>query len=286
MHTESFELRRPHQTLSGAVVASPHSGRAYGDAFLRASALDAHTLRSSEDAHVDELVAAAPGLGVPLLLANTPRAYVDLNRHHDELDPALIDGAPRGSHNPRITSGLGVIPRVVANGRAIYRGKMSLAEAHRRLVRHWHPYHQALGELLSSQLAQFPRTILVDCHSMPHEAIESHGRQMGKIPEVVLGDRFGASCGADVVSAIELVFRRHGFTVARNTPFAGAFISQEYGRPSQNRHVVQVELDRSLYMDEATLMPHAGFDRVRQAMTEVIAEVASLARPSIPLAAE
>lgn len=286
MQEESFELVLPSTPQSGVVFASPHSGRAYSRQFLRASNLDAHTLRSSEDAFVDELIADAPLFGVPLLRAHTPRAFVDLNRHYEELDPALIEGAPRGSHNPRITSGLGVIPRVVSNGRAIYRGKLPMTEAKRRLDAHWHPYHSALVDLLANQRAMFGRAILIDCHSMPHEAIESHGKSMARVPDVVLGDRFGVSASPDIVAAIEAVFERRGFVVARNTPFAGAFISQQYGRPSLNQHVVQIELDRSLYMHEASLLRHNGFARIKSVMADVIETVAALAPPAMPLAAE
>lgn len=258
MSAHSYDLILPDVPLSGAVFASPHSGRDYHPDFLRASQLDPHVLRSSEDAFVDELIAAAPDCGVPLLKARMPRAYVDLNRGVDELDPALIAGVRRGGHNPRVTSGLGVIPRVVANGRAIYCGRLSLEHAQQRLAQAWHPYHDALQSLLDAQTAQFGRAILIDCHSMPHEAIQTHARQMQALPEVVLGDRFGASCASEVIDALEAVFVEEGLRVARNTPFAGAYISKQYGRPARSQHVVQVELDRSLYMDEATLVPHGG----------------------------
>lgn len=286
MHSRAYDLFLPKARLSGAVFASPHSGREYSEDFLSAAVLDPHVLRSSEDAFVDELIAAAPDLGVPALTARMPRAYVDLNRGMDELDPALIHGVRRGAHNPRVTSGLGVIPRVVANGRAIYRGRLPIEEAERRLRLAWHPYHGALQGLLDSQRVQFGRAILIDCHSMPHEAIESHARQLGCLPEVVLGDRFGASCAPEIIDTVEAVFRDEGLRVTRNTPFAGAFISKQYGRPARSQHVVQVELDRSLYMDEATLVRHDGFERIRSIMTRLIREVAGLARPQVPLAAE
>lgn len=286
MSSHAYNLVLPKTRRSGAVFASPHSGRDYSADFLESSDLDPHILRSSEDAYVDELIAAAPDFGVPVLTARAPRAYVDLNRGTDELDPSLITGVRRGAHNPRVTSGLGVIPRVVANGRSIYRGRLTLAEAELRLSQTWHPYHRALQALLDSQLEHFGRAILIDCHSMPHEAIEAHAKQMGTVPEVVLGDRFGASCAPDVIDTIEAVFQDEGLSVARNTPFAGAFISKQYGRPARSQHVVQVELDRSLYMDETSLVRHEGFDRIKQIMTRAVREVSLLARPQMPLAAE
>lgn len=286
MQPRPFDLIQPDATTSGAVFASPHSGREYDSAFLAATELDPHALRSSEDAWVDELIAAAPEYGVPILAARTPRAYVDLNRAVDELDPALIQGVRRGAHNPRVISGLGVIPRVVSNGRAIYRGRLPMEEARRRLVHHWHPYHQTLQALLDRQVQQFGRAILIDCHSMPHEAIEGHARQLDAVPQVVLGDRFGASCAPEVIEAVETVFGESGLRVVRNTPFAGAYISKQYGRPARSQHAVQIEVDRSLYMDERSLVRHDGFDRLQEIMTRLIGEVAQLARPQMPLAAE
>lgn len=281
-----FDLIQPPQVLTGAVFASPHSGRDYPADLRAATVLDDCALRSSEDAFMDLLVGDAPRLGAPLLLARTPRAYVDLNRSVDELDPAVIDGVRRGPHNPRVTSGLGVIPRVVANGRAIYRGKLTLAQATARLDAHWHPYHAALRDLLARQQATFGTVVLLDCHSMPHEAIEGMAARGARAPDIVLGDRFGAAASPDVVDRIEMAFADEGLKVARNTPFAGAFIAQRYGRPAQGCHVVQIEIDRALYMDEATLTPRPDFNELRATMTRVMARIVDIARPAVPLAAE
>lgn len=275
----SYRLCRPRQQTSAVIFASPHSGRSYSESFLAQSVLDATLLRSSEDAFVDELFAAAPDHGAPLLLADVPRAYIDLNRAPDELDPALIEGIYRAPHNPRVSSGIGVIPRVVAGGRAIYRGKLSLAEAEHRLRKHWHPYHNLLRDLVEETHRAFGEAVLVDCHSMPREAIESHTRPGETRPDVVLGDRHGASAGPGVVAAIEEAFRTAGLRVARNAPFAGAFVAQSYGRPSVRRHVVQVEIDRSLYMDEARVERRADFADFRALMTGVLSRIAALGRP-------
>jgi N-formylglutamate amidohydrolase len=177
------------------IFASPHSGRDYPAEFLAQAVLDRRSIRSSEDAFVDELFDMAPQMGAALLAARAPRAYIDLNRAADELDPAVIEGLARVPHNPRISSGLGVIPRVVAGGLAIYRGKLSLADAEVRLKRFWHPYHQALAALIEEVRAEYGQVVLIDCHSMPHEAIEAHTRPGHPRPEVVLGDRYGAGRG-------------------------------------------------------------------------------------------
>lgn len=286
MTSHAFRLFRPARQQTSVIFASPHSGRDYPADFLAQSLLDARMIRSSEDAFVDQLFADAPRFGAPLLAALVPRAYLDLNRAPDELDPAVIEGIARAPHNPRVSSGLGVIPRVVAGGRAIYRGKLPLAEAEARIMQCWHPYHRALRDLIEGTHRAFGQAVLVDCHSMPHEAIDGHGRPGFARPDVVLGDRFGAAAGRDLVDRIEAAFASAGLRVARNAPFAGAFIAQSYGRPSAGRHVIQVEIDRSLYMDETRVEKRADFDAFRDLIAGVVAEIAGLGRAQMPVAAE
>lgn len=274
-------LTRPVLRNTSLIFASPHSGRQYPQAFLRRAALDEHEIRSSEDAFVDLLFDCAPQHGAPFLAAGTPRAYVDLNRAPEELDPALIEGIRRMAHNPRIASGLGVIPRVVANGRPIYRGKMALEEAHARIAGHWRPYHEMLQTLLDESHSLFGEAILIDCHSMPHEALENLGPIGAPRPDVVLGDRFGAAATASVVERIEAAFAAAGLRVLRNMPFAGAYITQHYGRPSRRQHAVQIEIDRGLYMDERKITPNAHFDDFRKLLNGVIADLTTIGRPEV-----
>jgi N-formylglutamate amidohydrolase len=281
-----FTLMRPAAQSTAAIFAAPHSGRDYTPAFLARATLDEHTIRSSEDAFVDLLFDMAPDYGAPFLVAGAPRAFVDLNRAPDELDPALIEGIRRGAHSPRIASGLGVIPRVVANGRPIYRGKLSLEEAQGRINRCWRPYHDALQDLLDETHARFGEAILIDCHSMPHEALENVGGGAGR-PDVVLGDRFGAAAAGGVVDRIEEAFRNAGLRVARNMPFAGAYVTQHYGRPSRRCHAVQIEIDRALYMDERRIEPSADFHAFRSLLADVVGAIADLGRPEqVRVAAE
>jgi N-formylglutamate deformylase len=287
MPISAYHLTQPDRRTTSVVFASPHSGRAYSKAFLRRTALDEQSVRSSEDAFVDQLFDSAPQAGAPFIKAGVPRAYVDLNRSADELDPALIDGAPRQGHNPRIASGLGVIPRVVANGQAIYSGKLSLIEARNRIETCWRPYHDALQAALDDAHLMFGEAVLIDCHSMPHEAMDQVARRGIPRPEVVLGDRFGASAGGAVVDRIEAAFTQAGLVVTRNTPFAGAYITQAYGRPGRGRHAVQVEIDRALYMDERRIRPNRNFDAFRELMRGVVHEIAEIGRAeTVPLAAE
>ncbi len=277
---QSYVLHRPAERETSVVFASPHSGRRYRAAFLARAELNENEVRSSEDAFVDDLFGSAVGHGAPLLLAQAPRAYLDLNRGADELDPALIDGVRRVAHNPRIASGLGVIPRVVSNGRAIYRGKLTLEEAHERITTVWRPYHDTLQTLMDEAHGKFGEAILIDCHSMPHEALEHVGPPGSTRPDIVLGDRFGAAAASSVVEHVEAAFAAAGFKVARNMPFAGAYICQHYGRPSRRHHAVQIEIDRSLYMDEAGVKPNANYNGFKAALDGVIAEIAQIGRPA------
>ncbi len=280
MPEAAYNLKRPKERTTSVVFASPHSGRDYPLSFLRKAVLDENQIRSSEDVFVDQLFRSAPDFGAPLLTALAPRAYVDLNRAPEELDQALIEGVRRISHNPRVASGLGVIPRVVANGRAIYRGKITLDEAHRRISQYWRPYHDQLQTLLDESQNAFGEAILIDCHSMPHEALENVGPPGSPRPDIVLGDRFGATAASSVMERVEAAMTNAGLRVARNMPFAGAFIAQHYGRPSQGQHAIQIEIDRALYLNERTFEPNDNYDVLRRLLKGIISEVAEIGRPS------
>ncbi|MDQ2093910.1 N-formylglutamate amidohydrolase [Rhodalgimonas zhirmunskyi] len=283
----AYDLIHPETRRTSVVFASPHSGRDYPWTFLRRTVLDKHSIRSSEDAFVDQIFDCAPDYGAPLLRAGAPRAFVDLNRGADELDPALIEGVSRSGHNPRIASGLGVIPRVVSNGRAIYRGKIAKEEAERRITHYWRPYHEMLRRQLDESHMRFGEAILVDCHSMPHEALDSIARGVVNRPEIVIGDRFGASASGEIVERIEAAFAAAGLTVVRNAPFAGAYIAQTYGRPERRQHAIQIEIDRSLYMNESMVRPNGNFNAFRRLMRGVVSEIAAIgAARSERLAAE
>ncbi|KAA2312566.1 N-formylglutamate amidohydrolase [Pseudooceanicola sediminis] len=286
MTRSAFELFRPVRLGTSVVFASPHSGRDYPDDLMQRTRLDRHQVRSSEDAFIDRLFASAPDVGAPLLCATAPRAYVDMNRAIDELDPALVEGVRRRGHNPRIASGLGVIPRVVAGGMPIYHGKLTLEEAEARLERTWKPYHATLQSLLNEARAAFGEAILLDCHSMPHEALDGVARNARRRPEVVIGDRFGASADSFLIDRIEAAFVNAGLNVVRNAPFAGAYVTQHYGRPARAQHAVQIEIDRAIYMDEARIEPLPRFDAFAEVIRGVVAEIADLGRSGVPLAAE
>jgi N-formylglutamate deformylase len=286
MENPVYALRMPVERRSCAVFSSPHSGAEYPPAFLERSSLSPLAIRSSEDAFVDELFAAAPGAGAPLLAARVPRACIDLNRAPDDLDPALIAGATRRYLNARIAAGLGVIPRVVGEGRAIMQGKLTLAEAERRIRDNWHPYHDRLRGLLAEARELHGMAVLIDCHSMPHDALNAAPSVWGRRPDVILGDRFGAACQRWLIDAATELFAAQGFTVARNALFAGGYITQAYGRPAQGVQALQIEIDRALYMEETRVERLPCFDEIAGRIGEVAAGIAALGPRRLSVAAE
>ena len=268
------------------MFSSPHSGDFYPSELLERTDLDDLALRSSEDAFVNQLFRAAPSYGAPLLAARYPRAFVDLNRASNELDPALIAGAPKSNRSPRINAGLGVIPRVVSDSRAIQSGKMTLSDAQERIDTYYTPYHETLHGLLRETRDRFGYAILFDCHSMPHDALAGSTMVNGARPEIVLGDRFGASCERWVMDAATELFDAAGFRVVRNAPFAGGFITQSYGKPSAGIHALQIEIDRSLYMDEVSITKCAKFGTVQRQIGDIVRQLAAIGERTTRIAAE
>ena len=275
----------PSTLTSGVVFALPHSGRDYGVSFLNQSILDKISIRSSEDAFLDQLIDGIEKYGAPKIIANAPRAFIDLNRSTDELDPALISGIKNNIRNPRISSGLGVIPRVVSHGKEIYRGKLSLEQAQSRIEYYWKPYHKDLSNLLKRAQSIYGQSLLIDMHSMPHEAVSTQSSFI-KAPEIVVGDRFGMSSDPEFTNLIVSILKHHGFRVAKNTPFAGAFITKHHGKIKERTHAIQLEIDRSLYMDEERISPNSGFEKLKSRLFPALVQVSSLICKAEKIAAE
>ncbi len=265
-----FRIIRPSGRNSPMLVASPHSGRSYPAAFLAASRLDSHALRRSEDCFVDELFAGAPACGVPLLAADFPRAYCDVNREPWELDPAMFsDKLPPwcNTRTPRINAGFGTIARLVGSGQPIYAGKLSFAEAEARIRSCWQPYHDALSALIAETRHSFSRCVLLDCHSMPTEEPTIGARHD---PDFVLGDAHGTSCDPILSGAAHRFLESAGYRVRRNDPYAGGYVTRHYGRPRQGVHALQIEVSRSLYLDQTRYLKLARFDQLRELMSGLL----------------
>jgi len=268
-----LDLRQPPRLAIPLVVASPHSGADYPDDFLAAARLDPLTLRRSEDSFVDAIFAAAPDLGAPLLAARFPRAYLDVNREAWELDPAMFADLLPGfvnARSPRVRMGLGTIARVVASGEEIYARKLRFAEARQRVDALYHPYHHALRRLVDETAANFGGYLLLDCHSMPSAASTVAGQDAA---DIVLGDCYGASCAPRIVEAARAFLAKRDFAVVLNAPYAGGFTTVHYGNPRRGRHALQIEINRSLYMDERRYRKQPGFERLKAAMTGLIAHL-------------
>ena len=275
---EPLALFAARDASTPLVFSSPHSGRVYPARFLEATRLDIATLRRSEDAFVDELFRPAAELGAPMLCANFPRAYLDLNREPYELDQRMFEDALPESANLRslrVAAGLGTIPRVVADAREIYREKLRVADALKRIKGLYEPYHAALAQLMNRARQEHGLAVLIDCHSMPTLMARdgTSTRAEKRRVDFVIGDRFGASCEARFADALEERLRRLGYNIHRNRPYAGGYITEHYGRPGVGRHAVQIEVARSLYMDEARLEPNDRFQIVAEHLREAVGEL-------------
>jgi N-formylglutamate amidohydrolase len=271
--TPPYTLIRPAEQLAPVVLCSPHSGRVYPKAFLAASRLDPHTLRKSEDCYVDELFEPVVGLGAPMLAARFPRAYLDVNREPYELDPELFEGRLptfANTQSARVVGGLGTIARIVADTEEIYRERLPIGAAFERIERLYGPFHRALADLLEETRRRFGMAVLIDCHSMPSASM---GSPPGGRPHFVLGDRFGASCDARLTRFIREMLQRSGYDVQINRPYAGGFITEHYGIPAQGVHALQLEINRALYLDEATLVKTRHFESLAKTLHDMSARV-------------
>ena len=279
-----FEIRRPGDLRATPLVfASPHSGRHYPKDMGASPRLGGAALRSSEDALVDLLLEAAPDHGCKVLLARYGRAYVDVNREPYELDAGMFeDDLPdfARARTARVAAGLGSIARLVAEGREIYDRKLTFAEASRRIESVHQPYHSALRSLVEESRAACGLAILIDWHSMPGAAAghAPHGRRQ---IDMVLGDRFGSTCSGALTDLVERQLVAMGYAVARNAPYAGGYTTEAYGRPIDRVHALQIEINRSLYLDEVLLAPKSGFDRLARDLEQVFAALTALSPSSL-----
>ena len=272
----AYLLHQPAEQRVPFVFNSPHSGRQYPTSLLSATSLSAVDIRRSEDLFVDQLFAGVVNLGAPLLAAEFPRAWLDVNREPYELDPVLFsDPLPphANSRSMRVAGGLGTIPRVVAENLQIYRQRPSLADALWRIENVYRPYHETLRSLMARTSVMFGYAVLVDCHSMPSSGSRNEGQSR---PDIIVGDRYGTSCDGDISRALMRQFADRGYSVTRNKPYAGGFITEHYGRPLKGLHAVQIEINRGLYVNETTLEPTVGFMALASDICEVISNVMSL----------
>ncbi len=256
-----FEIQEPANLAGPVLFNSPHSGSVYPRGFLQSSRLDLGTLRRSEDSYVDDLIGGVVGRGYPLMRAHFPRCFVDVNREPYELDPRMFDGrlpSFANTRSMRVAGGLGTVARVVGDAQEIYEQRIPVDEAMRRIESLYKPYHRALRRLFTRIQRSFGAAVLVDCHSMPSSAGQKDERAR---PDFVIGDRYGTSCVPLVAECVDRVLRGMGYTVSRNKPYAGGFITEHYGNPAVGLHAVQLEINRALYMDERRVRAVGQFRR-------------------------
>lgn len=284
-----FEVLEPESLRIPFVYNSPHSGRRYPVSFIEQSRLDGSAIRRSEDHFVDELFAGATEIGAPLLLAHFPRAFLDVNREPYELDPRMFNGnlPPYANINSiRVAGGLGTIPRIVAENMEIYTRRLPVEEALSRIEGIYKPYHACLRKLVARTHAHFGYAVLIDCHSMPGN-IRVAGT--GMRPDIIIGDRYGTSASAELSNAAVQILENMGFAAVRNKPYAGGFITEHYGRPVRGLHALQVEINRSLYIDEMTLQKKPEFAAMTAAVGSFMEQMADFVEDTagdVALAAE
>jgi N-formylglutamate amidohydrolase len=267
-------------TLHGPVIAavplvldSPHSGRRFPIDFD--AAVGQFELRDGEDCFVDELYAPAAELGIPLLAAQFPRTYLDANRHRGDIDLDMLEGGhwphewvPSG----KAAIGKALLWRTLDDGRAIYRRKLTVAEVQRRIECCHAPYHRTLVQLLADTHARFGSVIHLNCHSMNAvSGAMGEGAAGVARADIVLGDRDGSSCSAELTQFVRSTLAARGYDVRINDPFKGVELVKAYSNPPLGRHSLQIEINKRLYMDEGSRERHAGFARLQAELMDLLA---------------
>ncbi len=257
-----FEIIEPPVCKGPVLFNSPHSGSVYPRPFLEVARLDLDTLRRSEDSFVDALIVGVVRHGFPMMRAHFPRCFVDVNREPYELDPRMFDGrlpSFANTRSMRVAGGLGTVARVVGDAQEIYEQRIPVDDALTRIESLYKPYHRTLRRLFTRLHRDFGAAMLIDCHSMPSTASQKDERPR---PEFVLGDRYGTSCVGVVAETVERTLRGLGYTVSRNKPYAGGFITEHYGNPAAGLHAIQLEINRALYLDERRYERSPPFSRL------------------------
>lgn len=253
-----------HPGISALVLDSPHSGTSYPDDFQFSCA---HALlRHAEDTHVEKLYDFAPELGAHWIEAHFPRSYLDPNRNTTEIDLTLLDGHWPGEVETdakvmsKVRLGKGLIWRTTDDGLPIYNRRLSVAEVQARIDSCWRPYHAAVAQAINTAYRQHGYSIHINCHSMPAIA-SSHATEFpGEAhTDFVVGDRDGSTASVALSEQVCRFLRGRGYSVSYNHPYKGVELVRRYSHPASQRHSVQLEINRKLYMTEATLAITEGF---------------------------
>ena len=282
MSTAPFSIERPAIEPIPLVCDSPHSGTWYPDDYRHA--VDRELLRRGEDTHVEALWQAVPAVGGTLVHAHFPRTYIDANRNLDDLDTSLLAEPWPEPVNPGEKSrlGYGLVWRNIRAGVPIYDRQLTVAEVKNRIDSCYRPYHAAVNEAIEQSAARFGGVWHLNLHSMPNDAyqrlqiVSPH-----PLADFVLGDRDGKTCEPGFVDVVERELRARGYTVARNDPYKGVQLIERIGQPARNRHSMQIEIRRPIYMDEATRERNAGFAQVQEDLTALLHVLAAYVKDRV-----
>lgn len=276
--SDAYRILSPTADPVPLVFDSPHSGSIYPADFNHV--IDRMTLRRSEDAHIDELFSGVTRHGAAFLHALFPRSYVDPNRAEDDIDLGMIDGDwphPVAPSTKTLDRGVGLIWKEMRVAGPIYDRKLTVAEVEARIEGYWRPYHDALAGLLDEAHARHKRVVHINCHSM--SSMGDRLTEDGPVarPDFIVSDRDGTSCAPELTEWVVRHLEAAGYRVAVNDPYKGFELVRRHGRPVEQRHSLQIEINRGLYMDEATLSKHQGFLALQTALEGLTGTLAALA---------
>lgn len=286
-----FTLTSSHENGSPSkwLITSPHSGHYYPRDFILKSKLDSQQLRLSEDMHIDALLADVPQAGASLLSATYPRAYVDLNREPYELDASMFsDPLPDyvNKDSTRVLGGLGTIAKIVTERLEIYDRPLVFSEAEQRIEKIYFPFHTCLKQQIETARDFWGKAYLLDVHSMPSNAVRKYkGGKSGSV-DFVLGNRHGRSCDADIYDVVYNFLTDAGYYVEKNKPYAGGYITEHYGNPSEGFHTLQLEVNRKLYMNETSYDLLDNSDEIRNLFSDLVSTLINKTHEKRPKAAE
>ncbi len=270
-----FKIALPDLQTGPIIAASPHSGQAFPSSLQPLLAVSESDIRQQmEDIYVDQLFESMQDLEIPFITSNITRAYVDLNRASDELDPEIITGelpSNTNTQSTRVQAGHGVIPRRLNNGKNIYKNQLPVEAVIQRIENCHRPYHAAVTELIHRTQKRFGKCILIDCHSMAscYSDVEISA-------DIVLGDNFGTSCDLATIQTLFQLFEEAGFKVARNEPFAGGYTTQHYANPEKGVQVLQIEINRRLYIEGETLHKSEQFSKLQTQIKQILQQLTTI----------
>tara|TARA_R110002096_G_scaffold367840_1_gene561103 strand:- start:34818 stop:35666 length:849 start_codon:yes stop_codon:yes gene_type:complete len=267
-----FTLKRAKHKTNNIIYNSPHSGEHFPSDFFEYTSIDKHTLLCSGDSFVDKLFSEASNNGSVFLCNEYARSFMDTNREAYELDPEMYSEEITKtlvSDSAKVKMGFGSIAKFAYTRKHIYDKKIPFSDALKRIDDYYHPIHEKLNELLNTDFEKYGYSLLVDCHSMPSYEFLGQPSAKYRQPDIILGNLHGKSCSNKITDYLTRHFMMYDLSVAHNTPFAGGFNTSHYGDPRSNHHAVQIEIKKSLYMDEITRKPNEHFEPIKIIMSSL-----------------